>query len=258
MITWVHDLPIGWLIVVVFVGMTVITAIVFAGVMAVGTGPRGPRLTISTGMLPPMALVFGLLVGFLVAQLWGNISDARDAVNQEASALRTVELLAKPFPPKQRARIDNLVRAHILNAANVEWPDMAKQHATLTVVSRPLAGALDAAVALKPTSYGQRVAQREMVSGLETVMTSRRARIILSQSTVNWIRWTAVIALAVFTLIGIALVHTDNRRQAAVAMSIFAAATAITIVVIASEDRPFSGPFRVTPTVLLQVLPPRS
>jgi hypothetical protein len=39
-------------------------------------------------------------------------------------------------------------------------------------------------------------------------------------------------------------------------MSIFAAAAAVTLVIIASQDRPFSGQFRVKPDVLLQVLPP--
>jgi multisubunit Na+/H+ antiporter MnhC subunit len=67
-----------------------------------------------------------------------------------------------------------------------------------------------------------------------------------------------VIALSILTLIGIALVHSDNRRNAKLAMSIFAAATAVTIVVIASEDRPFSGAFRVSPAPLIQVLPPRA
>jgi hypothetical protein len=209
-------------------------------------------------MLPPMALVFGLLVGFLVAGLWGNAGDARKAVNQEASSLRTVVLLASSFPGAPQASMDALVREHILTAATQEWPAMADQNASLTVVPRALARALRLAIALKPTTPGQQVAQREVVTSLETALDARRQRIILSQSSVNWIKWTAVVALAVLTLVGIALVHSDNRRNAAVAMSIFAAAAAVTVMVIASEDRPFSGPFRVSPDALLQVLPPRT
>jgi hypothetical protein len=41
-------------------------------------------------------------------------------------------------------------------------------------------------------------------------------------------------------------------------MGISVVAAAVTIIVIATKDRPFSGPFRVTPTVLLQVLPPNT
>jgi cytochrome bd-type quinol oxidase subunit 2 len=165
--------------------------------------------------------------------------------------------LATAFPGKPEADIDASVRRHIETAADQEWPQMARQNATLTVVPKALAGALELAIALKPATIGQQVAQREIVAALERALDARRQRIILSQSTVNWAKWMAVIALAVLTLVAIALGHSDNRRSAAFAMSIFAAAVAVTIVVIASEDRPFSGPFRVTPNALLQVLPPK-
>lgn len=257
-INWVHDLPIGWLIVVVLVGSALVTAVSHVVVLSASNGPRGPRLQISPGMLPPMALVFGLLVGFLVAGLWNNASDARKAVNQEASSLRTAVLLSQAFPGKSELAMDQLVRQHIQNAATREWPAMARQSASLTVIPTALAGALSLAVALKPVTTGQQVAQREIVTSLEAALDARRQRIILSQSSVNWIKWTAVIGLASLTLVGIALVHSDNRRNAALAMTIFAIATAVTIVVIATEDRPFSGPFRVTPKVLLQVLPPQT
>lgn len=256
MITWVDDLSVGWLVVVVLAAMSVVTVVIYRAVFALVGEGRSPKLQISPGMLPPMALVFGLLVGFLVAQLWSNASSARDAVNHEASSLRTVVLLAGSFPGKPETDLDARVRQHIELAATREWPAMARQNATLTVVPRALSGALQLAIALKPTTIGQQVAQREIVTSLENALDARRQRIILSQSTVNWIRWTAVIALALLTLVGIALVHSDNRRNAAFAMSIFAAAAAVTILVIASEDRPFSGPFRVSPEALLQVLPP--
>jgi hypothetical protein len=257
MINWVHDLPIGWLIPVVLAGMGVITALIFVAVMRLAAGPRGPRLQISPGMLPPMALVFGLLVGFLVAQLWSNLGDARKEVNQEASSLRTVVLLADSFPGRPRAALDTYVRRQIETAANQEWPAMARQNASLTRVPKALAGALHLAIQLRPATAGQQVAQGEIVRAIENALDARRQRIILSQSTVNWFRWVAVVALALLTIVGIPLVHADNRRNAAVATSIFAAAAAFTLIVIASADRPFSGPFRVSPEVLLQVMPPR-
>jgi hypothetical protein len=38
-------------------------------------------------------------------------------------------------------------------------------------------------------------------------------------------------------------------------MGVFASAVAVTLVMIASQDRPFSGEFGVKPDVLVQVLP---
>jgi Protein of unknown function (DUF4239) len=257
MINWVHDLPVVWLVVVVFAATFLVTAGIYFAVMGLAVGKRAPAFKgVSPGMLPPMGLVFGLLVGFLVAQLWGDASQARDAVDSEASSLRSVVLLASSFPGAPEARMDALVRQHIQEAASREWPAMARQSATLTVIPTSLADALRLAISLKPNGAGQAAAQREMVTSLQNALDARRQRIILSQSTVNWVKWTAVIVLAVLTLLAIAFVHSDNRTTAAIAMSIFAAAAAVTLVIIASQDRPFSGQFRVKPDVLLQVLPP--
>jgi hypothetical protein len=255
--TWVHDLPVVWLILVVFAAMALITAAIYFAVIGLADGERARAFKgVSPGMLPPMGLVFGLLVGFLVAQLWGDASQARDAVNSEASSLRSVVLLAAAFPGAPQERVDADVRRHIDEATRREWPAMERHSATLTAIPPSLADALQQTIALKPTGPGQQTAQREMVTSLQDALDARRQRIILSQSTVNWVRWTAVIALAVLTLLAIAFVHCDNRKTAAIAMSIFASAAAVTLVVIATQDRPFGGHFGVKPDVLLQVRPP--
>jgi hypothetical protein len=256
-ISWIHNLPIVWLIVVVFAAMFALTAAIYFVVVTLAVGDRGRAFkAVSPGMLPPMGLVFGLLVGFLVAQLWGDTTQARDAVNNEASSLRSVVLLASAFPGAPQARMDALVRQQIQTEASREWPAMQRHSATLTVVPPALGGALKLAIALKPTSFGQQTAQREIVTSLENALDARRQRIILSQSDVNWVKWTAVVGLALLTLLAIAFVHSDNRRTAAIAMTVFAAGAAVTLVVIATQDRPFNGQFGVKPDVLLQVSPP--
>jgi hypothetical protein len=193
-------------------------------------------------MLPPMGLVFGLIVGFLVAGLWGDVIQARAAVKREASSLRSVVLVpGAAFPGRLSARMDALVRQHIHDAAVAEWPAIASQHATLTVVPAPLAAALSLALRLKARSQGQATAQRELDALLDDAVDARRQRIIVSRSTINWVKWTSVIALAVLTLTAIAFVHSDNRKTAAIAMGLFASAVAVTLVMIASQDRPASA-----------------
>jgi hypothetical protein len=257
MISWVHDLSVAWLVVVVFAATYLITAAMYFGVMAVAVGDRAVAFkAVSPGMLPPMGLVFGLIVGFLAAGLWGDVSQARTAVNREASSLRSVVLVTgAAFPGRPAARMDALVRQHIRYAAAREWPAMAHQDATLTVVPVPLARALRLALTLEPHGDGQVTAQRDLVSSLENALDARRQRLIVSGSQINWVKWSAVIALALLTLLAIAFVHSGNRRTAAIAMGVFASAVAVTLVMIASQDRPFSGQFGVKPDVLLQVLP---
>jgi Protein of unknown function (DUF4239) len=252
-----HDVPFGWFVVVVFAATALVTAGIYFAVIRLAEGDRGTAFkAVSPGLLPPMGLIFGLLIGFLAAQLWGEAADARHAVNTEASSLRSVVLLASALPAESEDRLDALIRRHIEQAVEDEWPAMARQDVTLEVIPVPLAEALREAIALEPRGGGERAAQEEIVSSLQDALDARRQRVIVSESSVNWVKWAAVVALAVLTLLATAFVHSDNPRTAVIAMSIFSAGVAITLVLVGSQDRPFSGEFAVEPDVLLQVLPP--
>lgn len=256
MIDWLHGLPFVWLVVVVF-GVTYLVAAAISWVvlrLAVGERARAFK-AVSPGLLPPLGVVFGLVVGFLAVQAWNDVGQAQTAVNREASALRSVVLLGADFPGAPQARMRALVRRHIKEAVNEEWPAMAGQHATLTVVPASLGEALHLALALKPHSEGQKVAQTQMVAALETALDARRERIIVSESQVNWAKWTGVVLLAALTLLAIAFVHSEKWATTAIAMGIFASAVAVCVLMIAAQDRPFAGPFAVKPDTLIQVMP---
>jgi hypothetical protein len=254
--SWLQDLPFAGLALTVFAATFLATAAVYIVVMALAVGERGEAFkAISPGMLPPMGLLFGLIIGFLAAQVWSDAGRAQEAVNREASALRSVVILVQAFPGEPETRMDALIRRHIREAADEEWPAMAHQRATLTVISVPLAQGLQLAIGLSPRTEGQKAAQREIVDSLQSALDARRQRIIVSESSVNWVKWTGVILVALLTLIAIAFVHSDNRLAAALAMGIFASAVAVSLMLIAAQERPFSGQFAVRPDVLIQVTP---
>ena len=209
----------------------------------------------SPGMLPPMGLLFGLIVGFLAAQVWSDAGSAQDAVNREASALRSVVILSRTFPGEPETRMDALVRRYIRNAADNEWPAMAHRRATLTVIPASLANGLQLAIGITPRTEGEKAAQRELISSIQAALDARRQRIILSESSVNWLKWTGLILVGLLTLIAIAFVHFDNRLTAGLAIGLFAAAVAVSIILIAAQQRPFSGQFAVRPNALIEVTP---
>ena len=257
---WLHDLSIVWLAVVVFAFTALATVAIYASVVALATNERRRAAFkgVSPGMLPPMGLVFGLVVGFLAAQVWSDSNTAQAAVNREASALRAAVLLSERYPDPAGARVRMLVRSHIERAVTQEWPAMAEQRATLTIVPPELGTALDIALGLSPANGGQTVAQRELVASLQAALDARRQRIIVSESSVNWVKWTGVILLGALTLLAIAFVHCDNRLTAAITLGLFASAVAVSLVMIAAQARPFAGQLGVKPDPLAQVEPERA
>jgi hypothetical protein len=253
---WLNDLSTVWLAVVFFAVAYVVAAATLVAVLSLAKGRRAQAFkAVSPGLLPPMGLLFGLLVGFLAAQVWSDSDRAQLAVDREASALRSVDLLASAFPGTPEAQMRALIRRHIEDAVNREWPAMQSGSASLAVVPAALADALRLALRLTPRSEGQTTAQRQIVASLGDALEGRRERVIVSESSVNWVKWAGVIAVAALTMLGIAFVQSDNRLAAVLAMWLFASAAAFALVLIAAQDRPFNGEFGVRPDLLEQVMP---
>jgi hypothetical protein len=253
---WILNLPVLWMAVVILGAVYLVTAGLYLVITALAVNERARAFkAISPGMLPPLAIIFALLVGFLAAQVWRDGDLANAAVNQEASALRGVVLLAAGFPGDPEVRLRALIRRHIENAVSEEWPAMARQSATLIIVPAPLAEALRLAFTLTPQGEGQMAAQRELIAALQTALEARRQRIILSRSSINWVKWTVLLVQASLTLITIAMIHSDNRAANRMILAIFATGVGVAVVLIASHSGPFTGELAVSPAVLLQVMP---
>ena len=243
---WLHELPVTWM-----------GAVIFAGTYALAAGER-PRAfkAVSPGMLSPLGIIFGLFVAFVAAQVWGDNDRANTAVTREASALRAVVLLAAAFPGEQEHALRTLVRQHIDAAVTHEWPAMGRHRVTLSMAPPTLVEGLRVALALKPANEGQVIAQRELVTSLETALEAPRQRIVISRSGVNWVKWTGLIAQAACILLAITMVHSDNWRAAVLALWLFATGIAICLLLIASHNRPFTGEISVRSDVLRNVSPP--
>jgi len=256
MSNWLHHLPVLWMAFVIFGAVYLIAAGIYGIVMVLATAERTRAFkAISPGMLPPLGVIFGLFVAFLAAQVWHDFDQAHTAVNNEASALRDVVLLASSFPGEPEARLRALVRRHIHEAVTQEWPAMAQQRATLTRIPGPLAEALRLTLDLTPQGNGQVNAQRNMAEKLENALDARRHRIIVSGSRINGVKWAGLLIQAICMLFAIAMVHCENRGTAAISMALFATAAAVCMLLIASHDRPFTGEISAGPGVLLQVMP---
>ena len=164
-------------------------------------------------------------------------------------------ILAAAFPGEPETRLRSLISSYIAEAAAQEWPMMAHRKITLQVAPHALAEALQLTLALLPNGPGQEIAQREITVAIESALDARRQRIRISQSQVNWVKWSCMYLQAAAALLAIALVHSDNRLASAITMGIFATGVAASVLLITAYDRPFIGEISVGPAPLLQVMP---
>jgi Protein of unknown function (DUF4239) len=253
---WLLNMPLFWMALVVLAATYLTTAGIYWVVMKLAVGDRARAFkAVSPGMLPPLGILFALLVGFIAVEVWNNFDKAKLAVATEASALRAVVLLSGNFPDEQKTRIYALIDRHIEESINKEWPAMAHRRATLsTLRANALIEALQDVLSLKPADDTQRIAQPEIMKALETAMDARRQRIVVSQSSVGTVKWAGIVLQALCTLIAIAMVHSDNRLACSIALTLFATGVALSLLLIAAYSRPFTGEISVKPDLLRQVV----
>lgn len=253
---WLLNLPLLWMAVVVFAATYLLAAGIYWVVTRLAVNDRARAFkAVSPGMLPPLGILFALLVGFIAVEVWNNFDKAKVAVASEASALRAVVLLAGTFPEEQKTRIYALIDRHIEEAVNKEWPAMARQQATLsTLRANALIEALQDVLTLKPANDSQRTTQPEMVNALQMALDARRQRIVVSQSSVGRVKWAGILLQGLCTLVAIAMVHSDNRLTCAIALTLFATGIALSLLLIAAYSRPFTGEISVRPDLLKQVI----
>jgi hypothetical protein len=245
-----------WTALVVFGVAYLISAVIYAIVNFLAVGERARAFkAISPGILSPMGIVFGLYLVFTGAQVWSDIDRANAVVSREADALNSVIIFSESFPGAPEERMRALVRRYIKNTAEEEWPMMAPRAAKPAITPPPLAEALQLALSLTPEKNGQETAQRGIISALDKVLDARRERIAISLSQVNWVKWFCLVVQALCLLLAIAMMHNDNRVGSALAMGLFATGVGVSILLIASHNRPFTGEISVGPYALLQVLP---
>jgi len=250
---WFFNLSVPWMALVIFLATYLIACSVDLVVTRLAVNERAKGFkAVSPGMLPPLGILFALLVGFIAVEVWGNFDKAKAAVTTEASALRAVVLLAGGFPDEQRMSIYALVDRHIDESVNKEWPEMAQQRMTLAALPTALIEALHDTLALKPADDSQRAAQTEMVKELHTALDARRQRIVISESALGTVKWLGLLLQGLCTLVAIALVHSDNRLARALTLTLFATGIALSVLLIAAYSRPFTT---VGPALLKQVIP---
>ncbi len=94
-VNWLHSLSIVSLLLVTCAATALVTVAIYVIVTRLAAaGQRDALTAVSPGLLPPMALVFGLLIGFLAAGVWSNNSNALSPARQPTSRARPRRLRA--------------------------------------------------------------------------------------------------------------------------------------------------------------------
>ncbi|PZA09612.1 hypothetical protein DNX69_22865 [Rhodopseudomonas palustris] len=198
-----------------------------------------------------VAVLFGLLTGFLGYDVAERNRQATRAVQTEAGELQNVYTLSIAAASDMR-NIRIALKDYVSSVLKNEWPTVngVAAPATSTAFDKML-GEISAPAITRDSGAAVHVA---LLSSAVRVGTARNTRISLSTDRTSDLKWISVLILGVVTQIALALVHLDKQRPMIAALSVFATGAIVALGLIALQEDPFSGVFRVSPLPLEHVL----
>lgn len=219
---------------------------------AMGGRRSGAWIASLKGVAPPfiniVGVLFGLTLAFLANDTWSAHDRTSAAVYREADSLRSLMSVAGQLEAPSGEALRGALRSY-RDAAVDEWRLLAARKDS--AAAQAASDALLSLVASKPfaASVGVTVHDLALRKVLE-LRADRDARISLSQTHVNPLKWLGMAFLGFVTLLSIAVVHAESRRAALTAMTLFGLAAAPAAAIVLVQSNPFQPPAAVAPRPL--------
>ncbi|WP_322517757.1 hypothetical protein SR870_09685 [Rhodopseudomonas palustris] len=190
-----------------------------------------------------VAVLFGLLTGFLGYDVTERNRQASRAVQAEAGELQNLYTLSVASVTDMRD-IRIALKGYAASVLHDEWPAAHGESAARTNAAYDtLLGELSEPAISRDASAAVHVA---MLSAAVRVGTARNARLSLSTDRTSDLKWISVLLLGVITQVALTLVHLDKPRAMLAALTVFGTGAIVALGMIALQEDPFGGVFRVS------------
>lgn len=182
----VHNLPFGWLAVVVLLGTiagTIAIALLCHWILRYRSNEETSeelRQLFSVG-----AVLFSVIIGFLVVVTWQKYLDVEDNVVNEASAVQSAYEESRLLIDANGQTIRDGLRQYAEAVVDDEWPKLAVRQESAQAADS-LAELWGAASGLQYADDGQITIGTSVAESLETISRERQSRLYESQVGLPW------------------------------------------------------------------------
>lgn len=207
---------------------------------------EGEHNDVAGFLIAVVGVVYAVTLAFIVIVTWEEFRDARDTVNREAGALRSLYRDSQALSDPTRTRMSDLVVRYAREMSSEEWPAMEKGESSRAAFD--LVGEMFATLgAATPTTPAQETFLADALVRLNDVTEDRAERITVAEEGTVSVLWAAIVVGGVLT-VGFALLFgVSNERLHYLMVAVLAAVLAMQIFVILVLEHPFSGDVSVAP-----------
>jgi hypothetical protein len=220
---------------------------ILPGLESVETDPSSSTLTY-------VATTYGVVVGFSIIFLFGEFSDARKAVGDEATSIGTAFQEARLFPDDS-AEIQHALLCYARAVPELEWPALREREPASEVdeAFRDIVVALAEAEQPAESTF-QDAAAINIFIQVGNISTARETRLVSAETRMPGLMWALLWCGGLFVL-GLIFVVTLRERpwvQAAL-IGLSTMFTLMMILIVIALTTPFaSGSGRISPELIEQ------
>lgn len=194
-----------------------------------------------------VAMLFAVLLGFMVADSMQRFGVARETVQAEASSLGNVFRLSEGLPKENESNLRDLCTQYAYEVINDEWPMLAmhKDSPIAWVIYRKL---WNACTTYEPVTQRQSNTQTALLDAMESLGNSRRMRVEALHSGLPAVLWAVLFIGGAATIIFTYFFAAENLKIQIIMVSMVSLVICLNLFLLASYDDPFKGDVRVTPS----------
>lgn len=200
-----------------------------------------------------IAVLYGVLLAFMVLVVWQAFEDAQVTVENEANTLVNVYRLGQEVDPPFGEQIRDATEQYAELVLHQEWDDMTIGNSTAAV-----ADTIETMWTIHREIDRLNIANdkhnQQLFDLLQQLGDYRRIRLLESRTEIPSLLWYLLVTGA-FVTIGFTLFfRTPNQRAHLFMVGLFAGLTAFVLLLIIELDNPFAGEIHVEPTAFVQAL----
>ncbi len=193
-----------------------------------------------------VAMLFAVLLGFMVADSMQRFGEARETVQSEASSLGNVFRISEGLPKQYEDKLRDLCAQYAKEVVEDEWPMLAlhKDSPKAWLVYRQL---WNATMTYEPSTQRQSNSQQALMEAMKDLGNSRRMRVEALHAGLPNVLWVILFIGGAATIVFTYFFAADNLKIQIIMVSMVSLVICLNLFLLASYDDPFNGDVKVTP-----------
>lgn len=253
---WIYDIS-NWLLflltLTVFVSVALVGLLVSRPLVRHLVDGSGKHNDVTSYCFAAVGVLYGLTLGLIAVGTWQNFSDADSKAAKEANSLGALYHDLDGYPSPLRTETEDLLREYTRVVVDTEWP--AHQQGQLSDAGDAILEDFENLImAFEPATETQRIAHREVIESLDTVVENRGYRLQSVSTALPGVLWAVVLIGAIVNIGLTYLFWVENLRLHSLLVAAFAGSLAMLIFLTAAMDNPYRGQFSVSTDAYQYVL----